>query len=90
MKGATGELRNIRAHLNQEDDEEVKIGNSSELLKQILGDKVPYGVLQNKQQQQKRAAFYCQMIQKNREALGNTIMLFALTLEEMIRLSANL
>ncbi len=34
------------AYLNQEDDEKIKIGDSSELLKQILGYEVPYGVLQ--------------------------------------------
>ena len=33
------------AYLDQEDDEEVEIGDSSELLEQIFGDEVPYGVL---------------------------------------------
>lgn len=36
-------------YLNKEDDEEIEVGYSSELLKQILGDKVPYCVLENKE-----------------------------------------
>lgn len=33
-------------YLNQKYDEKVEVGNSSELLKQILGDEVPEGVLE--------------------------------------------
>lgn len=33
-------------YLDQEDDEEVEVGDSAELLEQVLGDEVPEGVLE--------------------------------------------
>lgn len=35
----------MKSHLDQKYDQEVEISDSSELLKQILGDEVPEGVL---------------------------------------------
>lgn len=35
-----------RFYLNQENDEEVKVGDSPELLEHVLGDEVPKRVLQ--------------------------------------------
>lgn len=35
-------------YLYKEDNEKIEVGNSSELLKQILGDKIPNCVLQKK------------------------------------------
>lgn len=37
--------RKARTNLHQEDDEEVEVGDSSELFKQVLWQKVPDGVL---------------------------------------------
>lgn len=37
------------SYLDKEDDEKIKVGYPSELLKQIFGNEVPYGVLQRKQ-----------------------------------------
>lgn len=37
-------------HLHQKDDEEVEIGDSSELLKQILWQKVPHRVLERQRE----------------------------------------
>lgn len=38
----------IITHLHQKYNKEIKVGNSSELFKKVLGKKVPDGVLQNK------------------------------------------
>lgn len=46
-----------RFYLNQENDEKVKVGDSSELLKHVLGDEVPERVLQTEGSQSKRPAF---------------------------------
>lgn len=43
---------NLKSHLDQKYDQEVEVSNSSELLKQILGDEVPEGILMDKWQQQ--------------------------------------
>lgn len=40
-----GACGGIDDHLNKEDHKEVHIPNSSELFKQVLGNKVPNGVL---------------------------------------------
>ncbi len=36
-------------YLHKEDNEKIEVGYPSELLKQILGDKIPYCVLQEKE-----------------------------------------
>lgn len=38
----------IKSHLNQKYDQEVEVSDSSELLKQILGDEVPEGILRER------------------------------------------
>ncbi len=56
----------IWAYLNQEDDEKIKIGDSSELLKQILGYEVPYGVLQRE-----RKTAWRILLPKSQQEQGN-------------------
>lgn len=45
---ATNESTSAGPHLDEEDDEEIEVGNSSELFEQILGDEVPDRVLHRK------------------------------------------
>lgn len=41
-------MLDLESHLDQKYDQEVEVSDSSELLKQILGDEVPEGVLMDR------------------------------------------
>ena len=66
-------MQPICPHLHQEDDKEVEVSYSSELLKQILWQKVPHGVLENKQREREgqldyitmESIFFCKYIYNN-------------------------